>query len=326
MKAKLLRVALTTMTAWGVLLGAHSGAWAGEGARTLEEGAPQAAQVRYEVGVQAYQAGRFGEAAREFEVALTMFPTSAKLAYNLARALERAEQYAPAVTAYQRYLTLGPAAADRAAVEATIKALTAVITRELPLLVVRSVPPGAPVFLDGGVEPAGVTPLEARVSPGQHVVRLTLDGHAPVEREIASEMGRQAAVDVTMIPLLTPTPSPLDPAAAARITPASPEAPARWQTWAGWGGVGAGAIAVGLGVVFELDARSTAQAYESAEVGDRGAFDRASDDIDAANLAAGVSFGGGAALLGAGLALLLWPEAEVSTTSVGGLGGVEVRW
>ncbi|MCA9560913.1 MAG: hypothetical protein KC583_20335, partial [Myxococcales bacterium] len=76
--------------------------------RALGAGAPEAAEQRYQIGLQMYRAGRFAEAAREFRVALTMVPDSARLAYNLARSLERSDQLEAAIEHYQLYLRLSP--------------------------------------------------------------------------------------------------------------------------------------------------------------------------------------------------------------------------
>ena len=56
-------------------------AWAGsafaaDAPRTLEDGAPPAAEQRYQVGLNLYQAGNYLGAATEFRGALPMFPTS----------------------------------------------------------------------------------------------------------------------------------------------------------------------------------------------------------------------------------------------------------
>lgn len=91
--------------------------------RELEPGAPPLANQRYRAGIEMYTRADFAGAAREFTVGLALAPTSAKLAYNLARSLERAGNVSGAVETYRRYLALSPAAADRAAVLQIIEVL-----------------------------------------------------------------------------------------------------------------------------------------------------------------------------------------------------------
>jgi hypothetical protein len=56
-------------------------------------------------------------------------------------------------------------------------------------LVVRSTPAGARVFVDGRAR--GRTPLTlASLDAGTYLVRVTLDGHAPVERRLAIDRSR----------------------------------------------------------------------------------------------------------------------------------------
>lgn len=102
-----------------------------------------------------YKQGDYAGAAREFEVAARIVPGSARLTFNLARALERAKVYDDAIAAYGRYLELAPEADDRASVEATIAALSDLAAQRKPELPVRSEPPGATVFLNAATSSAG---------------------------------------------------------------------------------------------------------------------------------------------------------------------------
>lgn len=64
------------------------------------------------------------------------------------------------------------------------------------ILKVTSNPPGADVLVDG--EPAGVTPLSAELSPGNHTVRVVLDGYAPTERAVKAVAGEAVPLSVTL--------------------------------------------------------------------------------------------------------------------------------
>jgi tetratricopeptide (TPR) repeat protein len=91
--------------------------------RELEPGAPPLATQRYRTGIEMYLRGDYAGAAREFKVAQALAPDSAKLAYNLARSLERAGDVPGAVVAYRRYLAVAPQATDRADVERVLAVL-----------------------------------------------------------------------------------------------------------------------------------------------------------------------------------------------------------
>jgi tetratricopeptide (TPR) repeat protein len=68
--------------------------------------APAMAKQRYTIGAQLYRQGRYAEAAREFQVAQAIMPNSAKLAFNVARSLERSGELQAAYEMYGRYLEL----------------------------------------------------------------------------------------------------------------------------------------------------------------------------------------------------------------------------
>ena len=135
---------------------------------TLEADAPETARMRYRVGRHLYKQGRFEEAAREFEAALAMHPTSARFAYNLARCRERTGDRAGGAAAYRRYLALAPEASDRDDVEALVRLLEgpaalapepAAPPVEVEAPAPEPAPPGAPPttrWLAWGVVAAGV--------------------------------------------------------------------------------------------------------------------------------------------------------------------------
>ncbi len=86
----------------------------------LPADAPAQAQQRYRIAVELYRDKEYADAAREFRIAFKLYPSSPRLAYNLARCLERSDQPAEAVEIYRRYLELAPKAEDRAQVEGYI--------------------------------------------------------------------------------------------------------------------------------------------------------------------------------------------------------------
>src|SRR5436309_949616 len=73
-------------------------------------------------GSRLFEAGQYAEALHEFEVGRQLEPLPA-LDYGVARSLELLGRPLPAATAWERYLTDAPTAADRGSVRARIQAL-----------------------------------------------------------------------------------------------------------------------------------------------------------------------------------------------------------
>ena len=111
----MLRMSLLTVCLFGgAVLSEGQRVWAAESAAIpqLEAGAPQLANQRYLQGREDYRAGRISEAATAFQRALDVFPESPRLAFNLARSLERLGRLGEAAAAYRRYVELLPLAED----------------------------------------------------------------------------------------------------------------------------------------------------------------------------------------------------------------------
>ena len=259
------------------------------------------------MGRRLYVDGRFSEAAGEFRGALALFPGSAKLAFNLGRSLERAGDLAGAVAAYRRYVALDPQGDD---LTPLIDGLNARITAARPTLVLSTAPAGARVLLDDAEAPLEArTPSRLQVDPGTHVLRFRLEGYAEAVRSVRADQGGERLVEVT-----------LDAVAAQAPLPGEPGTPLR--PWIGWGllaaGVGAG---VASGVLF---GQATATADDADALGPayahRAERDALREDFDGQVLGGRIAGGLGVALVGGGLAVLLWPDDAPVTVSpsVGG--------
>jgi hypothetical protein len=66
------------------------------------------------------------------------------------------------------------------------------------VLRVTSTPPAASVLLDG--VPAGTTPVERVVAPGEHVVTVAAPKHGPSKRRLVLEPGRSQEIHVRLLP------------------------------------------------------------------------------------------------------------------------------
>ncbi len=266
--------------------------------RVLGDGAPEAAEQRYQIGVEAYRAGRYPDAAREFRVALELAPGSPVLTYNLARSLERAGDLDGAITHYFRYLEIAPSAKDWQTVKNVVEALVAERERRAGKLQVSSIPDAAAVFVDNERSAArGRTPLTLKLMPGEHTVRVTLDGYRPVERAVKIATGKSTSVALELMPL-------------------DDEAGGGLRT-AGWvvGGVGVAAVLVG-GVFHGLAARTRGEGDELG-VGEQAARAELQDELEGRRTAMWVGYGVGVGLLAVSAALLLWPDDAPATAAVG---------
>ncbi len=257
--------------------------------RSLGPDAPKAAEVRYKAGIELYRAGKYDEAAREFLVAQKLHPDSARLAFNLARSLERASRATEAAKAYELYLSLEPEAKDRAEVEKIVAALRELAEGQLPLLEIGSTPPGLPVLVDGEAL-SGQTPLSLRIAPGLHRVEVgPPEGRRKVEVTVAA--GQPNTVHVSV----------------ETEAPAA-QAPTPWA----WVALGVGAAGVGAGIFFALDASDAKDERDSAST--KSEADEAHDRAGTSAALSWVGLGLGAAGLGLGTWLLMREDAPVSAS------------
>lgn len=249
--------------------------------RLLGPDAPDTAEKRYRIGRELYRAAKYDEAAREFMVVLQLMPDSPRITFNVARSLERAGRHDEALTRYQRYLELAPEAEDRAEVEGIIRALEQVLAGQAGRLEIDSAPP-ATVYVDDREH--GTTPIAVSLEPGAHVVRLEAAGRRAVRREITVEarVRQQIRVELEPLPVETGTPP-----------------------WVGWTAVGVGGVGLLAGTLFLADAAATTDEAEGTGPADRARRAELQDDLDRDNLGMWVSYGVGAALVGAGVYLLL---------------------
>jgi tetratricopeptide (TPR) repeat protein len=274
--------------------------------KSLGPGAPALATSRYEAGIARYRAGDYAGAASEFRVALSAMPGSAILAYNLGRSEERAQQWEAALTAYGRYLELAPLAEDRADVQTIVGSLQATLEHVKPLSDIETDPPGATLLIDGAE--AGASPARLRLSIGGHDVVASADGHEVARQriEVAPDGPRKFRLRLT---------AATTPAAVSNEVAPAPEAGQGTRRILAWSGLGLGAVALGIGVHQTILAADAAERGADPGAGDASRQARLREDLDAAQLGMGLGYGLGAALLGTGLALLLWPESPTRPTA-----------
>jgi len=83
-----------------------------------------------------------------------------------------------------------------------VKLIHATLIPETPpvaVLNVNSLPPGANIFLDGALK--GSTPMTVQnITPGTHVLRLTLRGFQPFEQPVPFVAGQTQTLNITLVP------------------------------------------------------------------------------------------------------------------------------
>lgn len=176
---------------------------------------------------------------------------------------------------------------------------------------VRSQPPGAKVLIDDKL--IGTTPLELPISVGVHELRLELDDHIDIERELEVAAGESAALDFELQRL--------------------PPRPAADRTTAfvalGWGALAAGVGAVvGGATLIVLDERPITADCSGANVDASG-----NCRWRRATLEGGVGLTlGGVVMIGAGVALLVvanqrkQPKSPKAARLVPAPGGLALRF
>lgn len=236
---------------------------------TTEEGKRAEGKARYERGVEAYSAGRYKDAIDLFLQADSLAP-SAALSFNIARAYEKISDDASTLQWYRDFRRRAPDAKNGAEVDEHIHQLELVLAKKgVQQLTVLSTPFGATVVVDE--QPVGVTPYTGQLPPGTHKVVLSLRGYADSEHKI--ELAAERAQDLT-VPLVPARARPATPGGADE--PATPDKPAtatpgavpsqdqtatgpRFGIWP-YVGLGAGALALGGALGFELSRRSAENA------------------------------------------------------------------
>ncbi|MSP74166.1 MAG: tetratricopeptide repeat protein [Myxococcales bacterium] len=306
----MLRMSLLTLCLFGgAVLSEGQRVWAAEPAAIpeLEAGAPQLANQRYLQGREDYRAGRISEAATAFQRALDVFPESPRLAFNLARSLERLGRLREAAAAYRRYVELLPLAEDAQTVSRLAASLEEQVLARRPSLIALTRPGGATVTVDG-LALTEKTPLRAPVEAGVHLVLFRLDGFLDEARSVTMAEAETRTIDLTLSAVPVPAPG------VALSTTVPPKDPPL-RPVLGWSLSTLGAVSTALAISFHAQALESSAAAEglTATVDDRTRYDRLNADFKDQRLGAAFAYGAAVALLTSGLYLLLTDSDETET-------------
>lgn len=153
---------------------------------------------------------RYQEALDLFTKAYAIDPDPVLL-FNIAYLHEKMGKLYEAFEAWERYLAVETAEGPRKDAAARIEALR---PRTPGRLVLEGGPAGARILVDGRA--AGTVPSPALdLAAGDHVVRLTADGHDPQGRTVTLEPGRTTSVRIELARTAPPLEPPVEAPAVA---------------------------------------------------------------------------------------------------------------
>ncbi len=139
-------------------------------------------------GKAAYNRGAFEASLENFRKAYDIFPHPDML-YRMALCYERLGEDQEAVRYYRRFLIAVPDAPERPRVEKTIETIESRISKSS--LEVITLPEGAVVYIDDIANgPAGYTPTELTIKPGNYRVIVEKKGYEKVEELVTITPGQ----------------------------------------------------------------------------------------------------------------------------------------
>jgi hypothetical protein len=167
------------------------------------------AKTNYTEGEAKLAAGDYAGAYRSYKAANDLIPASVTL-YKMALCLDKQNKTADALAAYESFLGSNPPEKFQDKV-VDARARVADLKKKVgpPTVAIMSDPLGASVTIDG-VAQVGVTPMDVKLAPGSHKIRVATSGYAGVTKEVTVEAGVPKTVDVTL---------PKEQAVATAVTP-----------------------------------------------------------------------------------------------------------
>jgi hypothetical protein len=154
------------------------------------------AGLRFQRGVSLYNEADYHAALVEFKRAYLLAPNAAVL-YNIGETQYQLQDYASALTTFQRYLAeSGPTAAHRSEVESNVEILHARVGH----LSIVTTPPGADITVDD--QALGKTPFDKPflVSIGHRKVIASIPGRPPITRYVDIAADDNASVSLAVPP------------------------------------------------------------------------------------------------------------------------------
>jgi hypothetical protein len=266
------------------------------------------AKKLHSAAVDAFGKGDYRSAVDGFVAADRLSPRAGFL-FNIAKSYDALHEPSHALAAYRGYLHQAASAPDAKQVAQRVKALsTQREQHNVAQVSVLSQPLGAQVFLDGA--PVGTTPIALDLTLGDHVIVLSLAGYRELRSSVAVASEQPLDLSFALEAIDVGKPSPVQPAdapsAVALSTPRPPSpTPVTMISPLELGGfvsLGAGVVALGAGIAFEVMRARTERGAQRESVQTEFAQDL--DTISTQQTLARVFAGGGVVLAAVGGALL----------------------
>ncbi len=218
--------------------------------------------------------------------------------FNIARCYEELGRPADAVRAYQRYLTLSEAADGRR--DRAREAIKGLEPQAVGTLQVECAQPGTVLRIEGLDQPTRPCPMKVDgLLGGSYPATATADGFRDQNQTIVVQPGKATVHRFDLTPVADPTLTEVS--TTTRSTEGRSALP--------WIIIGAGAGAAATGVIFHslaLDSRD-----ELARTGtDADGYASLQSEFEGQRLTTFVTYGVGAALIGAGVYLLLRDDGD----------------
>lgn len=279
-------------------------AFCAPGASAQEPNAQKEAGLHFQRAVQLYSETDYRAALVEFKRAYEIAPHPSVL-YNLGQTYYQLQNYADALTTFERFLAEG-GTQHRAEVEQAVSVLKTRVGK----LDITTATPGWEIAIDDEV--VGKTPLAkpVAVSIGRRRLAASKQGEQPISRFVEVAAGETAAISLAGGAVAA---KPADPADTTQAPPDRSDSAKKSLLIAGW--VGTGALAAGA-VVTGILASSKASDLKTA----RDHFPADKSDIDSKSssvktLALVTDILGASALVLGGITLYFTLTKPSSTTT-----------
>jgi hypothetical protein len=281
-----------------------------------EEAKRADARKNYAEGEAKLAVGDYAGAFKAYKAANELIPASAAL-YKMGVCVDKQNKPTEAVTAYEAFLGSNPPEKMQDKVS-EVRARVAELKKKIgpPAVKVTSDPAGANVAVDG-VAQVGVTPVDVKLAPGHHKIRVTTSGYTGVTKEVDVEAGVPKTVDVILPKEEAVAAAPLPTSTAPAPVEAPPQPPTETQpehrsnvvAYVLLGVAGAGAV---VGSVFGIQA-----------LGDKSDFNNKpadhtnekADSVEKNALISDMAFGAALTLGVTGVVLLLSNSSSSSSST-----------
>ncbi len=285
---------------------------------------PAAAEALYKTARDLLAKGDWDGACPKFDASMQLDPAASTL-INVAKCRDHEGKLAASWAELKRAIVLNQETQGeerkKTLGELIDKALAELEPRLPKLnLTISPRPEGLTVLRDGVPIPLAMLDESIPLDPGAHMVKVEAPGYVSVERSVTAEAGRTAALDITLAKASLP---PADKPAVAPVAQSSRSVPVWPFITGGIGlgllGAGVGFRVHGMGVEATLDENCGEERVCDPASGYDPSEDNRQKNVDYGAFL-GLTIGGGAALLGTALGVII----EVATEDSGSASALRV--